>query len=145
MNGFDFKPPGNPFQMLTPEILAQAAGAAFRPPQPMMMSGLNLQPSLPPMQQQAPSFTLRDGIALASAALTEMGKPKNGGTIMNAGPQGSGPGGAYKMADAMGMAGLNGRQTPSPMGPRYLGGPGTKQDGGFLDFLTNVRSRLGGV
>ena len=36
MNGFDFKPAGNPFQMLTPELLAHAASAAFRPPPPMM-------------------------------------------------------------------------------------------------------------
>jgi|FEC22Drversion2_1045045.scaffolds.fasta_scaffold00225_80 hypothetical protein len=116
MNGFDFKPAGNPFQMLTPEMLAQAAGAAFRPPQPMMMSGLNLQPSLPPMQQPPPSFTLRDGVALASEALKDIGKPKSGGIIMNAGPQGSGPGGAYTMADAMRMAGLTDFLTNLPVG-----------------------------
>src|SRR5215471_12108782 len=114
MNGFDFKPAGNPFQMLTPEMLAQAAGAAFRPPQPVMMSGLNLQPSLPSMPQQAPGFSLRDGVALASDALKALANRKPNGTIMNAGPQGSGPGGAYTTADAMGMAGLNDMQTLSP-------------------------------
>jgi hypothetical protein len=173
MNGFDFKPPGNPFQMLTPEMLAQAAGAAFRPPQPVMMAGLNLQPSLPPMQQQAPGFSLGDGMALASAALKALGNGKRDGSIvnagpqgsgpggsyttadamsmsglnaiMNAGPQGSGPGGSYTTADAMGMAGLNDKQTLSPMDPGYgdLGGPGMKQDGGFLDFLTNLPTKLG--
>ena len=145
MNGFDFKPPGNPFQMLTPEMLAQAAGAAFRPPQPAMMSGLNLQPSLPSMPQQAPGFSLRDGMSLASAALKALGNGKPNGTIMNAGPQGSGPGGAYTTADAMGLAGLNNGQTLGPMAPGYgdLGGPAMKQGGGFLDFLTNLPGNLG--
>lgn len=119
MNGFDFKPTGAPFQMLTPEMLAQAASAAFRPPQPMMMSALNLQPSLPSMPQQTPGFSLRDGMAMASAALKDLGKPNKGGIIMNAGPQGSGPGGAYTLSDAMGMAGLNDFLTnlPFTVGP----------------------------
>lgn len=83
MNGFDFKPAGNPFQMLTPEMLKQAASTAFRPPQPVTMSGLNLHPSLPPMPQPAPGFGLRDAMTAASAVLRALGGIKPTSVIYN--------------------------------------------------------------
>ena len=120
---------------MTPALLAQIAAAGFRPPQPMNMPGMS-------MPQAGGSGSgdsgLGAGIAGLCAGLGMLGGLGDG-TIMNAGPQGSGPGGDYTTADAMGMAGLNNGMTLSPMDPSYgdLGGPGPRQaGGGFLDFLT---------
>lgn len=108
------------------QVLAQLAAAGFRPQPTPNMPGFNLQPQLPPARQQTPGFDVSDGMAALRAGLDAL-KGRGGGTIINAGPQGSGPGGAYTSADAMGMAGLN------PKG------------GGILDFLTGGTSNAGGT
>lgn len=131
---------------INPQVLAQLAAAGFRPQPTPNMPGFNLQPQLPPARQQTPGFNVSDGMAALRAGLDAL-KGRGGGTIINAGPQGSGPGGAYTPADAMGMAGLNGKQTLSPMDPGYgdLGGPGMAKGGGILDFLTGGSSSAGGA
>lgn len=86
---------------LDPQVLAQLAAASFRPPQAPTMPGFNLQPPLPTRPQETPGLSVHDGLSMLSAGLQAL-KGIGNGTIMNAGPQGSGPGGAYTTADAMG-------------------------------------------
>jgi hypothetical protein len=121
---------------LDPQVLAQLAAASFRPPQAPTMPGLNLQPSLPTRPQETPGLSVHDGLSMLSAGLQAL-KGIGNNTIMNAGPQGSGPGGAYTMADAMGMAGL----TRDPMDPSY-GVPPTLAASGDGP-LTWIRRQLG--
>jgi hypothetical protein len=120
---------------LDPQVLAQLAAASFRPPQAPTMPGFNLQPSLPTRPQETPGLSVRDGLSMLSAGLQALKGMPGSDVIMNAGPQGSGVGGAYTTADAMGMAGLN----RNPMDPSY-GVPGMKQGGGLgmPDFLTGA-------
>lgn len=131
---------------LDPQALAQFAAASFRPPQAPTMPGFSLQPSLPTRPQETPGLSARDGLSMLSAGLQALKGMGGYGTIMNEGPQGSGAGGAYTTADAMGMAGLN----RDPMDPSY-GVPAMKQGGGLgmQDFLTgawrDVTGLFGGV
>ncbi len=119
----------SPFQGFPPELLAKIAQGAFRPPQAMMGGGGGV-PGMQMPQQGG------DGLGAGMAGLG-MGlgnwKPKD--TIMNAGPQGAGPGGAYTQAQAMDMAGMGNGMMLSPMNPSYgdLGGPG--QGGGLMQRL----------
>ena len=105
---------------MTPERLAQIAAAGFRPPQPMNMPRLSM-----PQAGGGGDGGLGAGIASLGAGLGMLGS-LGGETIVNAGPQGSGPGGEYTTADAMAMAGLSDGRT---LGPRRAGG-------GLPDFLT---------
>ena len=122
---------------LDPQVLAQLAASSFRPPQAPTMPGLSLQPSLPTRPQETPGLSARDGLSMLTAGLQAL-KGIGNGTIMNAGPQGSGSGGAYTTADAMSMAGLN----RDPMDPSYgvPSGLGLNQGGGLgmQDFLTGA-------
>jgi hypothetical protein len=117
-----------PFQGFSPELLAQIAHGAFRPPQAMGAPGMSM-----PQQMGGGDGGLGAGMAGLGMGLSMMGD----GTIMNAGPQGGGTGGAYTPADAMGMAGLNNGVTLSPMNPSYgdLGGPGMAQVNDFWSWL----------
>jgi hypothetical protein len=130
---------------LDPQVLAQLAAASFRPPQAPTMPGFNLQPSLPTRPQETPGLSVRDGLSMLSAGLQALKGMPGSDVIMNAGPQGSGVGGAYTKADAMGMAGLN----RDPMDPSYgvPGGLGLKQGGGLgmPDFLTGAWRGITGL
>ena len=66
MPGFNVAPTKNfaPFAMIPPELLAQIAAAAFRPPQAMSPPGLNM--SAPP---PASGLSLGDGMAALGAGL----------------------------------------------------------------------------
>lgn len=96
-------PISRPFPAIPPELLAQMAAQAFRPPGAMNV------PSLPPVQ---PAPRLNVDPAAVAHALIGLAKWRPDGEIRNAGPQGSGPGGAYTTADAMAMAGLAGSSAP---------------------------------
>lgn len=63
MNNRNFPP--RPFPMLSPEVLAQMAAAAFRPP-PLMSA-----PQMPSMSRVPPSLSLRDGFALLNQGLDQ--------------------------------------------------------------------------
>lgn len=121
---------------LDPQVLAQLAAASFRPPQAPTMPGFNLQPALPTRPQETPGLSMRDGLSMLSAGLQAL-KGIGNGEIVNAGPQGSGPGGAYTTADAMGMAGLN----RDPMDPSYGLPPTVAASGGSP--LAWIRRQLG--
>lgn len=126
MNGFP----------LDPQVLAQLAAASFKPPQAPTMPGLSLQPPLPARPQETPGLSVHDGLSMLSAGLQAL-KGIGNGAIMNAKPQGSGPGGAYTTADAMSMAGLN----RDPMDPTYGVPPtGAASGGGPLAWM---RHQLG--
>lgn len=128
---------------IDPQVLAQLAAASFRPPQPPTMPGFNLQPPLPQPRPETPGFNVGNAISALASGLAGW-KPDS--TIVNAGPQGSGPGGMYTPADATamagGMAGLNTGQTLSPASPSpgvALGGAGVAPD-----FLTGIWRKLFG-
>jgi hypothetical protein len=83
---------------LDPQVLAQLAAASFRPPQAPTMPALSLQPSLPTRPQETPGLSVRDGLSMLSTGLQALRGIGNG-TIMNAAPHGSGPGGGLGMQD----------------------------------------------
>jgi len=119
---------------IDPQVLAQLAAASFRPPQPPTLPGFNLQPPLPQPRPETPGFNVGNAIFALANGLAGW-KPDS--TIVNAGPQGSGPGGAYTTADAMGMAGLN----RDPMDPSYGVPPPVAASGG--NPLAWIRRQLG--
>jgi hypothetical protein len=123
---------------IDPSVLAQLAASGFRPPQPPTMPGLSLSPPSMSPQQAPPAVSLRDGLSTLVAGIQALRDWKPDPTIVNAGPQGSGPGGAYTTADAMGMAGMN----RDPMDPNYGVPPtaGAASDGGPLAW---IRRQLG--
>jgi hypothetical protein len=131
MNGFKVPSKGGPVPMMPSNRLAQIAAAAFKPPGPMAMPSM----SAPQMGGGGGDGGLGAGLAGLSSIAGVLGPLMGGGAIMNAGPQGSGPGGSYTTADAMGMARLNDGQTLGPMDPGYgdLGGPRPSQGGGGGD------------
>lgn len=67
--GFNVQMPKSdaPFQMLSPELLAQLAAAGFRPPQGM--GG----PGLPGAMGGAPGFSMADGMAGLGAGMGMLG------------------------------------------------------------------------
>jgi hypothetical protein len=137
MAGFNFTPPD---PQLTAEQLAQLGLAAFRPPNPMSMSGM---PSMP--MGQAPGFGIGDGARMLSAglgALKGMGDAAGDGTRTGndadlGGYNNVKPGG---MVDAGG-----GQMLPNPNGMPY-GMNGMRigpAQGGGVDFLTGLMQKLG--
>lgn len=133
---------------IDPSVLAQLAASGFRPPQAPTMPGLSLSPHLLSPQQSTPAVSLRDGLSTLVAGIKALQDWKPDATIVNAGPQGSGPGGAYTTADGMAMAGLNNGVTLSPMAPGFgdLGGPGmaSRPPGSVLDPLNGLWRSLFG-
>lgn len=136
MAGFNV-PPGGPVPQMTPELLAQLAAAGFRPPGAMGMPGMG-------GQQPQPGFNVGQGAAGLGAGLGMLAGMGGDGTIMNAGPQGSGPGGAYTTAEGMAMAGMGDGQVLSPLNPSYgdLGGGAAPGAGSVLDPLTGLWRKL---
>jgi hypothetical protein len=146
MPGFNFSPP---VLQIPPELLAKIAAAAFRPPPGMGMPGMQV-----PSMQPVPGFNVADGVASLGKGLGALQGIMGNGTIYNAGPKGSGPGGVYTQADAAAMArgaglDLSNGQMLSPGNPSYgdlgmaSGGGGASAGGGsFMDFLTGLLSQF---
>jgi hypothetical protein len=155
MPGFNFSPP---VLQIPPELLAKIAAAAFRPPPGMGMPGMQV-----PSMQPVPGFNVADGVASLGKGLGALQGIMGNGTIYNAGPQGSGPGGTYTKADASAMAAGAGLNVNGPIDPD-LGAWGAAQNpfgigasggslpfgsassggGSFMDFLTGLLSQFGG-
>jgi hypothetical protein len=107
MAGFNMQDPRAPFQMLPPELLAQMAQGAFRPPQ---------LPQAPPMpggaQPEQAKFGMGEGMNVLSKALSLF---PNRGEILNAQPAVTGPAmgaGASDWFDKMFMVGPGGTLVP---------------------------------
>jgi hypothetical protein len=134
---------------IDPSVLAQLAASGFRPPQPPAMPGLSLSAPSMSLQQTPPAVSLRDGLSTLVAGIQALKDWKPDPTIVNAGPQGSGPGGAYTTADAMAMAGLNDGAPLSPMSPSFgnFGRPGMSGGSalGMPDFLTGAWRGITGL
>ena len=77
MAGFSIQDPRAPLQLLPPELLAQMAQGAFRPPQMMQT------PQMAPPVEQA-KFGIGEGMAGLGSVLNSL--RKSDGTIVNAMP-----------------------------------------------------------
>src|SRR6266498_3127699 len=101
MVGFNLPPSASssngPVPMMSPELLAQLAVAGFKPPAPMSMPGMSAP------QMGGGDGGLGGGLAGLGMGMGALSGMMGDGPITNAGPQGSGTGGAYTPADAMGM------------------------------------------
>lgn len=138
MAGFGFQPPPGPVSL---NFNPQQALAAFRPPPPMQMPGMQA-----PQQQQGggdPMGGIMGGLGgLAGGLMKGLG----GMGVSPTGPQGTGTGGAYTQGDAMGMfnaangnpgmPGMGGLDDASMGG--MLGLP-TTQGGGFDQALRYIK------
>lgn len=129
MPGFNVQAsrPATPFQMLSPEVLAQLAAAGFRPPPP---AGA---PGLPSMGGGAPGFGMGDGMGVLGMGLSALDGMGGGNPFMA----------AERTAGDRDLSGY-GSSPVDPMGgnpnaqPVEVFNPTGKRGGfgAFLDFLT---------
>lgn len=130
--GFNVQAPSAPFQMLSPEVLAQLAAAGFRPPPGMGAPGLGGG-----MPAGGDGFGLGDGMAMAGMGLGMMGKRPPGWVPSTSGSE---PGRTAGDADLAGYGG----SPVNPMGGNPNAVPQVFNPSGG-DFLSWLGRQFGSV
>lgn len=142
MNGFNVPAQKGfvPFQMLSPEVLAQLAAASFKPPQPMAVPGMQMIGMGMGQQQPADMGAgLGAGMAGLGSIASMLGPMMRGGGVEAARTAGDADLGGYSKTGPGGMVDVgNGVMLPNPNQPDSYGPAGSGAGG-----LAGVMGRLG--